>query len=396
MSRTALLALVLTLVIAGCRKAAAPPPPAPGPAPAGGGSAPSPQKPGTFRGEWRASLKGAGIPDVPAGGQVRGQEFAVEIAEIENGILHLKQGKKFFADREFVVFLFTKEKGSIPENRTWEFEAERKYDRPHIHVGYKKSGEDMPSHDMFMSGYSMKLELGKESGKKIPGKIWLCVEAEKEKGEADGAERKSWVAGTFTATVKGFILRNGEPDRTEDALDLLPWLMEERLKKENPGKAVAVTQSAGGMMSTGEKTGIGSVDVEWTLGGAKQGWLKGRFEKKNGEWAVSKVWPGDQIPEAHPEKVPDLKAKGVEGLRYLAAVELEKVFKGKIVHIGGGLYPTVKEGVAAACQASGQIQGEDSWFQKTLLFKWTENGWAFDRVLAEGERFNAMTGAVEK
>ncbi|MCC6737974.1 MAG: hypothetical protein IT452_02925 [Planctomycetia bacterium] len=396
MRRSTLAVLALTLVLAGCRKAAAPPPPAPAPASSGGAAAPAPQKPAAFRGEWRASLKGADIPDVPAGGQVRGREFTVEIAEFENGILHLKQGKEFFADLEFVVFLFTKEKGSIPENRTWEFEPERKFDRPHIHLGYKKPGENMPSHDMFMSGYSMKLELGKESGKKIPGRIWLCVEAEAKEGEPAGGERKSWVAGTFTATVKGFILRNGQADRTEDALELLPWLMEERLKKENPGQAVAVTNSAGGMMTTGEKTGSGSVDVEWTLAGAKKGWLKARFEKKNGEWAVSKVWPGNQIPEAHPDKVPDLKAKGPEGLRYLAAVELEKMFAGKIVHMQGALYPNAKDGVAAACQVGGQVEGEDDWFQKTLLFKWTENGWAFDRVLAEGERFNAATGAVEK
>lgn len=386
--RIALAAVLVALSLCGCRKAAAPaPPPAGTPAPA---PAPAPAI------GWRASLESETIPDQQATGQVRGQAFTLESAVLENGILHLKQGKEFFADREFVVFLFTKEKGSIPENRSWNFKAEKAYDRPHIHIGFKKPGESMPDHDMFMSGYSMKLELGKESGKKIPGKIWLCVEAEKEKGESDTAERKSWIAGTFTATVKGFILRNGQADRTEDALELLPWLAEERLQKENAGKKVKVTNSAGGTMTTGKSTGSGSSDVEWTLDGVAKGWLKGRFEKKNNEWAVSKLWPGDQIPEAHPEKVPDPKTGGRDAVKYLAAVELEKLTAGKVIHMQGTLHPQLKEGVAAACQASWQVEGEDGWVQNTLLFKWTEAGFTFVRLLEEGERFNPSTGAVDK
>ncbi len=386
--RLACAVLFASLALTGCRKPAAPPPSA-------GGTPTSSPAPAAFTG-WRASLEGAVIPDQPAAGQVRGQAFTLESAVLENGILHLKQGKEFFADREFVVFLFTKEKGAIPENRTWSFKAEKAYDRPHIHIGFKKPGESMPDHDMFMSGYSMKLELGKESGKKIPGKIWLCVEAEKEKGESDTADRKSWIAGTFTATVKGFILRNGEADRSEDALELLPWLAEERLQKDNAGKKVKVTKSAGGMMTTGKTTGSGATDVEWTLDGVAKGWLKGRFEKKNNEWSVSKLWPGDQIPEAHPEKVPDPKSGGKDAVRYLAAVELEKMTAGKIIHMQGDLHPQLKAGVAATCQASWQVEGADDWIQKTLLFKWTDAGFTFVRLLEEGERFNPSTGAVDK
>ncbi len=381
-------AVLVLLALAGCRK-----PAAPAPTPASPSS--SAQAPTNGAG-WRASLEGATIPDQPVSGQVRGEPFTLDSAVLENGILHLKQGKEFFADKEFVVFLFTKERGSIPENRKWEFKAEKAYDRPHIHVGYKKPGESMPEHDMFMSGYSMKLELGKESGKRIPGKIWVCVETEEKKGEAGGGDRKSWVAGTFTATVKGFILRNGQADRTEDALELLPWLAEERLQKENAGKKVKVTNSSGGMMMTGAATGSGATDVEWTLDGAKKGWLKGRFEKKNNEWAVVKLWPGDQIPEAHPDKLPDLKTGGRAALKYLAAVEIEKLTAGKVIHMQGEPSPQMKEGVAAACQASWQVEGEDGWVQKTLLFKWTDAGFTFVRVLEEGERFDPATGAVDK
>ena len=123
--RIAAEAFVLSvLCIVGCGKGS-PSTPATGPAPAfGGGTSGGSATPAPG---WRASLAGATIPDVPVFGQIHGEPFTVEIAEIQNGILHLKQGKEFFANKEFTVFLFLKEEGSIPEMKSWSVKADKEF-----------------------------------------------------------------------------------------------------------------------------------------------------------------------------------------------------------------------------------------------------------------------------
>ncbi|KAF0243717.1 MAG: hypothetical protein FD180_3133 [Planctomycetota bacterium] len=364
-------AALLMACVAGCGKPATPAPPSSsGPA--------SPATPG-----WRASLDGATVPEVPASGKICGESFTVNDAEFEDGRLTLKEGGGG-GEMHFTVFVML-DRGSIPENRTWNVKADKEFGHPNVSWMFAPGGGRGSNAESVSNGYSMKLEFGKESGKKLPGKIWLCMPG----------ETKNFVAGTFVATVKGFILRNGEADRTEDSLELLEWLADERLRKENSGKQVEVTKLTWGIMWGGAK-GSGGQDVEWKLDGVNKGWLKFRFAKENGSWGVSKVWPGEQIPEAHPEKAPAQNDATPEAVKFLAAVELERILAGKIAHVRMGSAPTLKSGVAACCEATWQVEGEESWIQKALLFKWTDAGWAFDRMLAEGERFDAGTGAVEK
>lgn len=320
----------------------------------------------------------------------------VEAAVLQDGILHLRQGLDFHADAEVIVFLFQAE-GTIPENASWTLEAAASgFDRPHIHVTSKGDGNDS-IHDVAIEGYSMRLELGAEQGKRIPGKIWLCTEAKPDdRGPAlPPASRRTWVAGTFTATVRGFILRDGLADCTEDSLRLIPWLAGEQLRRQHLGKPVAITSSTCEVMSTGQRGSWATGDVEWSLEGRPQGWIRVRCVKTDGAWTFDRFTPADQISDAHPEMVPDPRG-GADTVKYLAAVELERRHAGKIVHLEGGLSPQVKDGVAAACRASLKLAGGDDGVTCTLLFRWTDTGWAFERDLAEGERFDSGTGEVRK
>jgi tetratricopeptide (TPR) repeat protein len=60
---------------------------------------------------WTMELKQAEIPDDMAAGRICGNDFTVEKAKVENGILSLRQGQDFFPDREFMIFLFPKQRG---------------------------------------------------------------------------------------------------------------------------------------------------------------------------------------------------------------------------------------------------------------------------------------------
>ena len=163
---------------------------------------------------WKADVSKATIPERPAAGRVHGQKFVVEKAEVEGDhgsyILHLEQGKGFFADKEFQVsFLtpsdhplsgssFTVHPGppsSQPGlvkigNSTW-------LAIQSIQMKYKVPNAMLPMHKVEMyddNNSSLHLQFGKVSGNKVPGKIYLAV----------GDKDKSFVAGTFTAVLTKF------------------------------------------------------------------------------------------------------------------------------------------------------------------------------------------------
>lgn len=146
---------------------------------------PSPQQ------TWAFAAKTIEYPKAPAKGKIKGVPFMVEKAELgSNGILTLRQGKDFFADREFTIFLFGKQ-GASYENSSYLSPSDN---GAHVHMSYKTAGKDLPRTDMYFSkDYGMKLQLGKmQSNKMIPGYIVLRM-ADKE---------GSYVQGYFYATPK--------------------------------------------------------------------------------------------------------------------------------------------------------------------------------------------------
>ena len=141
--------------------------------------------------EWKKDVSTAPIPAAPVSGMAHGVKFKVEKAKIQNGILSLRQGKNFFADQEFKIFTFLK-KGENLAGKKFIVKPNGGFGSPHVHFSYKIKNKNLPKTEMFMNKYTMKLEFGKVSGKKISGKIYLCL--------PDKA--KSFIAGSFEAEIK--------------------------------------------------------------------------------------------------------------------------------------------------------------------------------------------------
>ena len=55
---------------------------------------------------WQKDVSKVEIPRRPAAGMVRGHQFKWENATLGAGLLSLRQGQKFFADGEFLIFTF--------------------------------------------------------------------------------------------------------------------------------------------------------------------------------------------------------------------------------------------------------------------------------------------------
>lgn len=140
-------------------------------------------------GGWKEDVTGVPISSSPACGMAHGTPFTVEKASLQNGILSLRKGKEFFADQEFMIFLFLK-KGETIDGKTYTMKHDGNFG-PHVHFKYKVEGNSVPETKMFMKDYAMQLGFGKIKDKKVTGKIYLCLPD----------EAKSYVEGTFVAEI---------------------------------------------------------------------------------------------------------------------------------------------------------------------------------------------------
>ncbi len=141
---------------------------------------------------WKMDLKGVSIPARQAGGMIHGDPVTMSKAVLDHGILTLRDGKDFFPDHALVIFLFLK-KGESVENRIFEYTTKSGFGSPHVHMKWKEQGADVPKTKIWMRDYAMFLQFGKRKGKELPGKIYVCLPD----------EMKSFIAGSFTAHVKG-------------------------------------------------------------------------------------------------------------------------------------------------------------------------------------------------
>lgn len=124
-------------------------------------------------------------------GEIHGESFELEEAYIKNGILHLRQGKDFFADKELVIFLFLDENEKL-DGKKYEVNSGSQFGVPHVHMKYKVAGKNLPETDMFLSKYAMTLEFGQREGNGISGSINIVLPD----------EAKSHAAGNFVAEIK--------------------------------------------------------------------------------------------------------------------------------------------------------------------------------------------------
>jgi len=131
------------------------------------------------------------LPYFAAQGIAHDVAFNAEKASFKNGILELRQGKEFFPDQSFKIFTFLK-KGEPVTGKKISVKLSDGFGSPHIHFKYKVADGKLPKTEIFMEGYTMKLEFGQQANNKIQGKIYLCLPDEK----------KSFVAGTFEAEIE--------------------------------------------------------------------------------------------------------------------------------------------------------------------------------------------------
>lgn len=338
--------------------------------------------------ENKARQEAPAIPSYPARGEIQKAAFTVESAEIENGVLTLRQGKEPLAT-EVKIFLNTK---------PWHVPAERSFkivnqgagpEAPLVRIRWLESGQKAPRQRDFSEKYTLQLELGKEQDRKVPGKIQLALPD----------EDKSQITGTFTADVRGFRFINGKPDLSSDSIDTLQYLALREILKDDPDKPVqdvVFRQGRYGASPAGGSTGY--LELAYRVGDAGATAQKFQFAKEQGAWKITGALRPDQLDEAHPYKTPGPKEAPDRLFPYLAAKRIEadvqKRMPGRLLNtteISTRFNEKHKVGVADVAYKVGDGQPT----QTSFLYKLTPNGWVLSRELGKKERVNLTTGKVE-
>ncbi len=125
-------------------------------------------------------------------GQINGTQFVVDTTEIRAGILHLKQGRSFFADREIIIFPLLN--GASLEKKVFDISPDKKgqFGIPHIHLRWQDADTGQLRSDIITSDYRMYLAFGEADENTMKGTINL---------ELSG-DTTATVSGSFTALIR--------------------------------------------------------------------------------------------------------------------------------------------------------------------------------------------------
>jgi hypothetical protein len=339
----------------------------------------------------RAQDTGPAIPEQPAKGQVQKGVFTVESAEIQNGVLTLRQGKEPLAT-EVRVFLKT-QPWEVPAGRSFQFLNQAAAPgAPLIRIRWQEAGQSAPRAREFAEKYTLRLELGKEQDRKVPGKIYLLLPD----------EDKSEIAGTFTADVRGFRLVNGKPDLSSDSVDTLQYLALREILKDDPDKPVKDMsfRHARYNAAVGDLAPTGYLELEYRVGDAGAMTLqKFQFVKESDAWRVARALKPDQLDEAHPPKAPGAKDAPERLFPYLAAKRIETLVQKRTpgtpvsaLEFSTRYSDKHKIGVSEVSYKVGDSQP----VQTAYLYQMKKDGWTLARELNKKERVNLATGKVEK
>jgi hypothetical protein len=327
------------------------------------------------------------IPAQPAKGQIQKAEFTVESAAIENGVLTLRQGKEPL-ETEVKIYLQT-QPWQVPADRSFQILSQATVpDAPLIRIRWNDVGQKAPRQREFKDKYTLRLELGQEKDRKLPGKIYLSYPDEGQ------------IAGSFTADVRGFRLVNGKPDLASDSVDTLQYLALREMLKDDPDRAIKDPVFRQGRFA-GSHAGsppTGYLELEYRTGDGAAAAQKFQFVKENDAWRVVGALRPDQLDEAHPYKVPGPKASPEQLFPYLAAkrveADVQKRNAGRLVsavEFNTRYNEKQKVGVSEVNYKVGDGQP----VQTAYLYRLAPKGWTLDRELNKKERVNLATGKIE-
>lgn len=221
-------------------------------------------------------------------GIIRNHKFQIEQARLENGTLTLRQGKDFFADRSISIVTF--EKDSL-ENKTIKVDSESGFGSPHLRLGIKKKGDNLPDEKIVLNNYEMELSFGKQTELGIPFSILLIVN---EDSQTD-------VKGSYIATFGDIRIEDKQIDLTYDSFDTLKYVARQYLQHKYPN-AQLLKQFGASYSGNNEENHpkVGFIGYEVITADSIPSTVKMQLYKNENGWSVANQLADNQIHQAHP------------------------------------------------------------------------------------------------
>ena len=134
---------------------------------------------------WMLSLESASIPNSPVTGRIHGQNFALERAVIQGGILTLRAGNLGPIEFGAQISFGGAQAGALA-GRTINVSSEVEK-AARVTLRWKEGGQIAMA--SFNKGYALRIEFGPLANNRLTGKLYLCTPDPK----------KSFLMGTFSA-----------------------------------------------------------------------------------------------------------------------------------------------------------------------------------------------------
>ena len=340
--------------------------------------------------ERKSKSEAPAIPDRLASGQIFKSAFSVESAQIENGVLTLRQDSGSLPTE--VIVLLRSQAWQVPAGRNFQFPdaAAAAADAPIVRVRWRENGQREFREREFTDKYTLKLELAKLQDRKLPGKISLVLPD----------EDKSEIAGTFSAELRGFRVIDGKPDLSIDSVDTLQYLALREILKDDPDMRLQDVAFRQGRYVAAPATGLphGYIEIQYRVGDAAPIGRKYQFAKETEQWRIARNLQPDQLDAAHPRETPGTASPPDQLFPYLAAkrieTEAQKKSAGRML-VATDFATRYNEKKKIGVVEVGYKIADSAPVQTAFLFQQDKKGWKLVRELKKKERVNIASGKVE-
>ena len=212
------------------------------------------------------------VPSHPVEGELAGKRFRLERAQLESGLLRLRQLDPAL-ELELVLPV---NPWQVPAGRSFEVLApeQRDADTPLVRV---RVPGPAPQARAYVERYTLWLEFGRERDGALPGRLHLVL--------PDKAGSR--VAGTFVAGIRGFRFVDGKPDLSVDSVGTLEYLALREILRHDPNQPLESLAFRDAKLTPGrnDAPATGYLEVGYGANGAAAQ-RAFRFVKEDGRWRV--------------------------------------------------------------------------------------------------------------
>lgn len=322
-------------------------------------------------------------------GKVRNTPFEIEQAILKNGTLTLRQGRDFFADVSVDIVTFEKEGLS---EKTFRFSKDSGQFKPHIRLGIKVEGQNLPDEITILEGYDLALIFGKEERLGLPFSIKFV-----------SLENGTNIEGSSFATYENIRVVDGALDLHWDSFETLEVLAQEFIELDN--NVLTIDSKFGVSYSSfGEDyPKEGFVGYELTTQNGEKRVAKIQLHKDENGWQAINQLAANQIHQAHPivAKI-EGNLRTVEGRKAtkVAAHVLEDYLNEqkmtnntRATRMNCYLTKTAEK---ASCEATYGIRSGDEiqCHNKNYLLARVENKWGLVSEISDTQKVDYISGEL--